>query len=509
MIEKIIGFFRPDPEKKKYKREFLAALNVQARVLQRPFGFIAGIAWINFAFNLDPRLHPEFPELFYFRIALTVIGAFVFTVSFFEKLRGRGLGLIYLLVSFSFLSCSFFTGRIADDAGYISGLQILIIVIIVAPFTFRALMIFYAASIILFLMAVQIYQPALNSDATHYSMNNLVLSYAVGLALAWILDRYRFTMFINQFRLNRAKESAETTAKAKSTFLEKISHEISVPINAIRDLSRVAKEQESIMVKHSESTIKIAGSLDEITDVTRELVQTMQQVSVMSLEATDVANACQADLGHMKEVMGHMGNASKSISGRLEAINEKADNITNVVTTISKVADQTNLLSLNAAIEAEKAGQYGRGFNVVAREIRRLADQTAIATVDIDQMVHEMHTAVSAGVMEMDKFMMAVRQSAGDVDQIGTQITRIIEHVQALSPSFTNVSESMGIQSQNAQEISAAMVNLSKEIPQVTDALRSTYASIEQLHDAERRLEDEVAWFKESGNRNDVVPMEI
>jgi len=173
------------------------------------------------------------------------------------------------------------------------------------------------------------------------------------------------------------------------------------------------------------------------------------------------------------------------------------------------VADQTNLLSLNAAIEAEKAGQYGRGFNVVAREIRRLADQTAIATVDIDQMVHEMHTAVSAGVMEMDKFMMAVRQSAGDVDQIGTQITRIIEHVQALSPSFTNVSESMGIQSQNAQEISAAMVNLSKEIPQVTDALRSTYASIEQLHDAERRLEDEVARFKESGNRNDVVPMEI
>ncbi|MBW1782258.1 MAG: methyl-accepting chemotaxis protein [Deltaproteobacteria bacterium] len=503
MIQQIVQFLRPHPDRKTYKKEFLSALNVQAKALQRPFGLIAGIAWLNFAFNLDPRLHPEFPELFYFRMALTVTGAFVLVCSFFETPRGRGLGLLYLLVSFSLLSCSFFTGRIANDAGYVSGLQILIIVIVAAPFTFMSLMVFYAMSIFLFLTAVQIYHPPLNTSAAHYSMNNLALSYAVGFVLAWILDRYRFTTFINQFRLNKAKESAEMSAQTKNAFIENIRHEISIPMNAIREVSRMAREQESIMLNHSEATSNIARSLDDITDVTKKLVQTMQQVSLMSLEASDFADGCQTDLGRMKEVMNHMGNASKSISGRLEAINEKAENITNVVTTISKVADQTNLLSLNAAIEAEKAGEYGRGFNVVAREIRRLADQTAIATLDIDQMVHEMHTAVSAGVMEMDKFMMAVRQSAGDVEQIGTQIAQIIGNVQALSPSFTNVTESMQLQSQNAQKISAAMITLSKEIPQITDALRSTYASIEQLHDAERRLEDEVARFKESGSGDD------
>src|SRR6266498_3148728 len=67
-------------------------------------------------------------------------------------------------------------------------------------------------------------------------------------------------------------------------------------------------------------------------------------------------------------------------------------------------ADQTNLLSLNAAIEAEKAGEHGRGFVVVATEIRRLADQSALATGDIEQIVKEMQSAVSAGVMGMDKF---------------------------------------------------------------------------------------------------------
>nr|WP_304949706.1 methyl-accepting chemotaxis protein [Verrucomicrobium spinosum] len=112
-----------------------------------------------------------------------------------------------------------------------------------------------------------------------------------------------------------------------------------------------------------------------------------------------------------------------------------------MVTTITKVADQTNLLSLNAAIEAEKAGEYGRGFAVVATEIRRLADQTAVATSDIEQMVKEMQSAVSAGVMGMDRFSEEVRRGAEVVDQVGTQLTEIIEKVQTLTPSFETVNE--------------------------------------------------------------------
>ena len=82
------------------------------------------------------------------------------------------------------------------------------------------------------------------------------------------------------------------------------------------------------------------------------------------------------------------------------------------------MADQTNLLSLNAAIEAEKAGEYGRGFVVVATEIRRLADQTAVATYDIEQMVREIQSSVSAGVMGMDKFSEEVRRGMADMQQV-------------------------------------------------------------------------------------------
>jgi len=262
------------------------------------------------------------------------------------------------------------------------------------------------------------------------------------------------------------------------------------------ELAATAKQQEVTMKNQVESTNKVVESVKEISDVVTNLVDTMQQVATMSQETAGFASSGQADLSRMEEAMQQMEDASKSISGRLGAINEKAENITTVVITITKVADQTNLLSLNAAIEAEKAGEYGRGFTVVAREIRRLADQTAVATLDIEQMVQEMQSAVSAGVMEMDKFIAEVRRSAEDVEKISTQLTRIIEQVQALSPSFENVNVAMGYQSEHAQKINNTMINLSEEMQQTAESLRESFLAIGHLNEAAKSLQDEVSRFK-------------
>jgi methyl-accepting chemotaxis protein WspA len=180
--------------------------------------------------------------------------------------------------------------------------------------------------------------------------------------------------------------------------------------------------------------------------------------------------------------MHTMESASTSISNRLKTINEKADNITSVVTTITKVADQTNLLSLNAAIEAEKAGEYGRGFTVVAREIRRLADQTAVATLDIEQMVRDMQAAVVSGVMEMDKFISEVRNNSEDVRKIGAKLAVIIQEVQALSPRF--------------DEVNVIMTELASDSQETRASLHETYSAIQQLHEAAQELEKALTRFK-------------
>ncbi len=262
------------------------------------------------------------------------------------------------------------------------------------------------------------------------------------------------------------------------------------------ELSGAAKQQEVTLTHQVESTQKAVKSIEKISHVAADLVQTMQRVASMSQETAEFANSGQTDLARMEEAMRHMEHASQSISGRLETINDKTEKITNVVTTITKVADQTNLLSLNAAIEAEKAGEFGRGFTVVAREIRRLADQTAVATLDIEQMVREMQAAVSAGVMEMDKFIADVRASSGDVEKISTQLTRIIRQVQDLSPSFEDVTVTMGHQSDDAQAINRTMMTLSEEMQETTSSLRASYVAIARLNEAARGLQDEVSRFK-------------
>ena len=248
------------------------------------------------------------------------------------------------------------------------------------------------------------------------------------------------------------------------------------------ELAATAKQQEVTMKVQVESTNKALKSVKEIANVSEHLVQTMKGVASMSEDTTETADSKQTDLARMAGAMQHMEEASRTISGRLQAINEKADNITNIVTTITKVADQTNLLSLNAAIEAEKAGEYGRGFTVVAREIRRLADQTAVATLDIEQMVREMQSAVSSGVMEMDKFINEVRQSAEDVRMVSTKLFQIIRQVQALSPRFEDVNRSM--------------TDLSEGMRQTSESLSETFQAIGQLNEAAKGLQDEVTRFK-------------
>lgn len=177
----------------------------------------------------------------------------------------------------------------------------------------------------------------------------------------------------------------------------------------------MAEELKGLVSQAQRSSVQVTTSVTEIAATSRDLVRTMSEVSGAAEQTSTLAGSGQLGLARMEETMHHVMGAADLVNAKLAILNEKAGNINQVVTTIVKVADQTNLLSLNAAIEAEKAGEYGRGFAVVATEVRRLADQTAVATYDIEQMVREIQSAVSAGVMGMDKFSEEVRRGIAEV----------------------------------------------------------------------------------------------
>jgi methyl-accepting chemotaxis protein WspA len=280
-------------------------------------------------------------------------------------------------------------------------------------------------------------------------------------------------------------------------------HDLVVPIRVATiqlnatatEIAATASEQNATVQSFNASTTEIAASVRQITATGDDLHDTMDEVQQRACEASTLADAGRSGLRQMEATMQELSSATDFISTKLGTIREKADSIDTVVTTITKVADQTNLLSINAAIEAEKAGETGRGFLVVAREIRRLADQTAVATLDIEQMVREMQQAVTAGVMEMDRFSDQAGHCLLQVAEVSRQIGQILEQVQSLSDRFQSVNDGMKQQNEGARQIGEAIVHLAASVKQVSASVQDFSSAADNLRDSAQGLHLEVGHF--------------
>ncbi|MBS0630611.1 MAG: HAMP domain-containing protein [Verrucomicrobia bacterium] len=270
--------------------------------------------------------------------------------------------------------------------------------------------------------------------------------------------------------------------------------------SAITEVAATAKQQQATANEVAATTTEIGATSKEITATSKDLAKTVQHVSESAQQAAVLADNGRESIGKMDETMRRVSDAAGGINSRLTVLNDKAANIGLVVTTIAKVADQTNLLSLNAAIEAEKAGEYGRGFAVVATEIRRLADQTATATVDIEQLVKEIQSAVTAGVMGMDKFSEEVRRGVSEVEKVAGQLAQIIQNVQSITPRISAVSEGMQAQSTGAEQISQALVQLGEAARQTAESLVQSNETVHRLDETARGLRTGIERFKLKSN---------
>jgi methyl-accepting chemotaxis protein WspA len=319
------------------------------------------------------------------------------------------------------------------------------------------------------------------------------------------LERMRRGDFTQRLALDDFDEFNEL-----STGLNRLAEDLSALVGQVQrsgiqvnatatQIAATAKEQQSTAHEIAATTAEIGTTSKEISTTSKELVKTIDEVSRVADDTARLANSGQTAIGRMEATMRQIMDASGAITAKLAALSEKTANINSVVTTITKVADQTNLLSLNAAIEAEKAGEYGLGFAVVAMEIRRLADQTAVATYDIEKSVKEMQSAVAAGVMGLDKFSDEVRRGVEEIRQVSTQLAQIIRQVQALTPRFQAVNEGMHAQATGAQQISETLTQLSEAARQTAESMRQSNLAIEQLNDASRGLQTSVARYKVEG----------
>ncbi len=325
--------------------------------------------------------------------------------------------------------------------------------------------------------------------------------------LAGAMDRMRRGDFTQRLPSTRKDEFGELAvglnrlAEDLASLVVRVQKSGAQVSSSASEIASASTHQRATIEAMATTTSNVRTGAERIHTTATTLVSTLGDVTRVVADTAALAGTSQDALARMGDTMKQITAAAHNINAKLEVLSEKAANINQVVTTITKVADQTNLLSLNAAIEAEKAGEAGRGFAVVAAEVRRLADQTAEATYDIEQMVKEMQAAVGAGVMGMDKFSEEVRHGVGQVQEAGEQISRVLTQVRALTPRFDDVNTGMQSQAAGAQQITVALAELNEAAQQTVLGLRQAGLVIDQLGQATRGLQDGVTHFK-LDNRN-------
>lgn len=264
-------------------------------------------------------------------------------------------------------------------------------------------------------------------------------------------------------------------------------------ISETSDTLDVIASEEAASTKNAASTgSKILGASEALNKNARG--------SAFEVSRTlDIARESGESLRLLKNNYDALTAASENVAGKLAVINGNVEKITGIVTTINEVSRQTNLLSLNASIEAEKAGEFGLGFAVVARQIRRLADKTSVASANIENIVRQMQSSVNSGVMEMDRFGANMRQSSKIIMETADMLARTVSDIEAIGPQFEGIASGIGELSENARRISATMLELSDSSVRARDRISEFRAAVKSLDAVSVSVLEAVARFKIDG----------
>jgi methyl-accepting chemotaxis protein WspA len=289
--------------------------------------------------------------------------------------------------------------------------------------------------------------------------------------------------------------SVSTMTESLNGLLLKVMQACNQVAGSATEMAAGVREVEAAVTEQASSTSEVSATSKEIHATVQELARTMGSVTNMASDAAHTASGGVSNLEGIRSAIDGLLSSSAAMARTFESINEKTANIDKVITTITKVANRTNLLSLNAAIEAEKAGEKAGGFSVVALEMRRLADQTAIAALDIEKQIREMQQAVRQGVSSVESYAQQTQASSTAVAELSSGLGQVIEGTTKLGPQFEAVNSGMQMQSQGAGQIAEAMVNLREAVGQTKASMAEFRKVAEDLNGAVRELQAEVGRF--------------
>jgi len=256
------------------------------------------------------------------------------------------------------------------------------------------------------------------------------------------------------------------------------------------------KQLETISTEQVASTSQINVTAKQISESSDNFVLSMNEVKNMVTETVNLTAKGINNIKEINNITSALLTSSAQISEKLNNLSYNSNQINNIITTITKVADQINLLSLNTSLEAEKAGKYGAGFSVLAKEMKRLSDQTAVGTLNIEQIIQNMHGAIEESVEFVERYFKSIKESSNRITELSENFGIVFDRINDLEPNFMFLSDELNAQSSNARMISEG-------ITQLNDSAKIIKAAVTEFNDIIVNLNKSVETFnKEIENFN-------
>jgi methyl-accepting chemotaxis protein WspA len=289
-----------------------------------------------------------------------------------------------------------------------------------------------------------------------------------------------------------------TMAESLDSLLGQVRRSGILVTTSATEIAAQARQLEESVNRQAQAMVQAGATTREIAATSDDLLATVDEVHATATETAGLADKGQAGLSELADTITVLAGGAGTLQETLTDLLAKTRRAADALTAITKVADRTNLLSLNAAIEAEKAGEFGLGFSVVAEEIRKLSDQTAVAALQIEGLVAEMGRAARESSKAMENLAREVTQGRDRTIPLHDGLARILSHIQAISFRFDMVTQNMHLQAQGASQISQAMGDLTDTAARTAGAAKEFNRTATKLNQAVQGLQQEMSRFRVS-----------
>ncbi|EHU5197131.1 methyl-accepting chemotaxis protein [Vibrio vulnificus] len=264
----------------------------------------------------------------------------------------------------------------------------------------------------------------------------------------------------------------------------------------IVQLNQTAVENEKVLITHSAETDQVVTAITEMSESARSVAENVTQSNRITDGASKEAKQSLEIVNNAVTTVSALVNDVEEMSNRIVSMNQDANKISEVLNVIGEISEQTNLLALNAAIEAARAGEQGRGFAVVADEVRALAARTQNSTTEISEMLSKLLDGTSSVVASMERTKQQCQSTASKTSEVSNSLNLMSGSVRDIDDVSTQIAAATEEQSTVAAELSRNMLAIRDIVTNLVASGRQTVAATESLADSNHELDKLVSNFK-------------